>query len=70
MNKNFFENLKDCNIDRAFRLYDEGMDECNKQRSIELLTEAAKLLGFNNIIDMIKFLHNDLDDIFLEDDVL
>ena len=69
MNKNFFENLKDCNIDRAFRLYDEGMDECNKQRSIELLTEAAKLLGFNNIIDMIKFLHNDLDDIFLEDDI-
>ena len=46
------------------------MDECNKQRSIELLTEAANLLGFDNIIDMIKFLHNDLDDIFLEDDVL
>lgn len=70
MNKNYFDLRKETETERAFRLYDEGMDECNKQRSIELLTEAAKLLGFNNIIDMIKFLHNDLDDIFLEDDVL
>ena len=53
MNKNFFENLKDCNIDRAFRLYDEGINETNMKRCTELLTEAARLLGFDNIKEMI-----------------
>ena len=62
MNKNFFENLKDCNIDRAFRLYDEGINETNMQRCNELLTEAANLLGFDNIKEMIIFLHNDLEE--------
>ena len=62
MNKYFFENLKDCNIDRAFRLYDEGINETNMKRCTELLTEAANLLGFDNIKEMIIFLHNDLEE--------
>ena len=70
MNKNYFDLRKETETERAFRLYDEGMDECNKQRSTELLTEAARLLGFDNIKETIIFLHNDLEDIFLEEDVL
>ena len=62
MNKNFFENLKDGNTDRGFRLYNEGIKETNMKRCTELLTEAANLLGFDNIKEMIIFLHNDLEE--------
>ena len=62
MNKNYFGLKKESETERAFRLYDEGINETNMKRCTELLTEAAKLLGFDNIKEMIIFLHNDLED--------